>query len=116
MLRRVALVRTDVSEELSASFIRVTRIGELGRTLAVTGNRRTLRRNNYLLRFEVFTAVTMKNGVFWDVTQCGSCKKNVSEKCSTSFIGVTRIDELGTTLAVTSNRRTLRRYKSQCCS
>jgi hypothetical protein len=30
MLRRVALVRTDVSEELSASFIRVTRIGELG--------------------------------------------------------------------------------------
>jgi hypothetical protein len=31
MLRRVALVRTDVSEELSAAFIRVTRIGELGR-------------------------------------------------------------------------------------
>jgi hypothetical protein len=41
MLRRVALVRTDVSEELSAFFIRVTRIGEL-RTLAVTSNRRTL--------------------------------------------------------------------------
>jgi hypothetical protein len=40
MLRRVALVRTDVSEELSASFIRVTRIGELGTTLAVTSNRR----------------------------------------------------------------------------
>jgi hypothetical protein len=32
MLRRVALVRTDVSEELSASIIRVTRIGELGTT------------------------------------------------------------------------------------
>jgi hypothetical protein len=43
MLRRVALVRTDVSEELSASFIRVTRIGELGTTLAVTINRSTLR-------------------------------------------------------------------------
>jgi hypothetical protein len=28
MLRRVALVKTDVSEELSASFIRVTRISE----------------------------------------------------------------------------------------
>jgi hypothetical protein len=42
MLRRVALVRTDVSEELSASFIRKTRIGELGTTLAVTINRRTL--------------------------------------------------------------------------
>jgi hypothetical protein len=41
MLRRVALVRTDVSEELSASFIRMTRIGELGTTQAVTSNRRT---------------------------------------------------------------------------
>jgi hypothetical protein len=40
----VALVKTDVSEELSASIIRVTRIGEEG-TLAVTRNRRTLRRN-----------------------------------------------------------------------
>jgi hypothetical protein len=36
ILRRVALVRTDVSEELSASFIRVTRIGELGTTLVTT--------------------------------------------------------------------------------
>jgi hypothetical protein len=35
MLHRVALVRTDVSEELSASFIRVARIVELGTTLAV---------------------------------------------------------------------------------
>jgi ABC-type molybdate transport system permease subunit len=41
MLRRVALVRTDVWEEFSACFIRVTRIGELGTTLAVTSNRRT---------------------------------------------------------------------------
>jgi hypothetical protein len=42
MLCRVALVRTDVSEELIASIIRVRRIGELGTTLAVTSNRRTL--------------------------------------------------------------------------
>jgi uncharacterized membrane protein YadS len=48
MLHRVALVRTDVSEELSASFIRMTRIGELGTTLAVTINRRTLRINTKL--------------------------------------------------------------------
>jgi hypothetical protein len=47
MLRRVALVRTDVSEELSVSFIRVTRICELGTTLAVKSNRRTLRRMGY---------------------------------------------------------------------
>jgi hypothetical protein len=46
MLRLVALVRIDVSEELSASIIVLTRIGELGTTLAVTNNRRTLRRNS----------------------------------------------------------------------
>jgi hypothetical protein len=45
MFRHVALVRIDVSEELSASIIRVTRIGELGTTLAVTSNRHALRRN-----------------------------------------------------------------------
>jgi hypothetical protein len=44
MLRRVALVGTEVSEELSASIIRVTKIGEVG-TLAVTSNPRKLRRN-----------------------------------------------------------------------
>jgi hypothetical protein len=44
MLLRVAIVRTDVSEEFGASFIRV-RIRELETTLAVTSNRRTLRRN-----------------------------------------------------------------------
>jgi hypothetical protein len=45
MLRRVALVRTDVSEERVASIIRVTRIGAMGTALAVTSNRRALRRN-----------------------------------------------------------------------
>jgi hypothetical protein len=55
MLRRVALVKTDVSEERSASFIRVTRIGQLGTTLAVR-----------FISFEIVTAVTMKNIVFWD--------------------------------------------------
>jgi hypothetical protein len=48
MLRRVALLRTDVSEELNASVVRVTRIGELGTTLALTSNRRALRRNTWL--------------------------------------------------------------------
>jgi hypothetical protein len=45
LLRRVALVRTDVSEEPGVSLIRVTKIGELGTTQAATSNRRTLRRN-----------------------------------------------------------------------
>jgi hypothetical protein len=47
MLRHVTLVITEVSEEHNASFIKVTRIGELGTTPAVTSNRRTLRRNTW---------------------------------------------------------------------
>jgi hypothetical protein len=43
MLHSVALVKTDVSEERSASTIRVPRIGALGTTLAVTSNRHTPR-------------------------------------------------------------------------
>jgi hypothetical protein len=39
------LLRTDVSEEPGAFFIRATKIGELGTTQAATSNRRTLRRN-----------------------------------------------------------------------
>jgi hypothetical protein len=45
LLRREALVRTDVSEEPDASFIMVTKVGEPGTTQAATSNRRTLRRN-----------------------------------------------------------------------
>jgi hypothetical protein len=44
MLRRVSLVKTVVPDEYSTSFITVTRIGELGTTLAVTSNRRSVRR------------------------------------------------------------------------
>jgi hypothetical protein len=67
MLRYATLVRTDVSEELSAVFIRVTRIGEIGTTLAVTSNRRTLRRNTLMKEapssFEtsVLTRATRRN-------------------------------------------------------
>jgi hypothetical protein len=42
MLRRVTLVKTDGSEERIASIIRITRIGALETTLAVTNNRHTL--------------------------------------------------------------------------
>jgi hypothetical protein len=45
MLRRVALVRTDVSEKCTAFIIRETKIGQLGTELEVTSNRSTLRRN-----------------------------------------------------------------------
>jgi hypothetical protein len=58
MSRRVAHLRTDVSEELRASFIRVTEVDELGTTLAVTSNRRTLRRNTSLQRASVTVVKT----------------------------------------------------------
>jgi hypothetical protein len=44
MLLHAALVGTDVSEERKASFITVTRIGEVGTTLGVTSNRRSVLR------------------------------------------------------------------------
>jgi hypothetical protein len=43
MLRRVAVLGTDVSEVLSNSIIRVTRIGSVGTSLDLTSNRRTQR-------------------------------------------------------------------------
>jgi hypothetical protein len=68
MLRRVALVRTDVSKELSAFIIRVTRIGELGTTLAVTSNRLTLRRNTNCRFLEEPHGVTSQKAPFFIFT------------------------------------------------
>jgi hypothetical protein len=45
------------------------------------------------LQFRLQSTESLNNGVFWDVTPCGSCK----------------IRKLGTALAITNNRRTLRR-------
>jgi hypothetical protein len=54
--------------------------------------------------------VIVKNGVFSDVTPCGTCNNRRLEELNASFIRVTRIGELGTTLALTSNRRKLRKH------
>jgi hypothetical protein len=45
MLRRVAVVRTKLSDERIATIIKVKRIGDLGTTLAATNDRSTMRRN-----------------------------------------------------------------------
>jgi hypothetical protein len=42
---RVTLVKTEVSEDRFATIIKVSRIGELETTLAVTSNPSTVRRN-----------------------------------------------------------------------
>jgi hypothetical protein len=64
MLRRVALVRTDVSEELSTSIIRLTRMGELGRT-DVPPKRRFLQEphgvTSQKMTFFIVTAVKTSN-------------------------------------------------------
>jgi hypothetical protein len=46
MLGRVALLRTDVSEERIVSMMKVARIRELGTALALSSNRSKLGRNN----------------------------------------------------------------------
>jgi hypothetical protein len=50
----VALGRTDVLEEFSTSIIRLTRIGELETTLAITSNRPTLGRNIIIEGFSIY--------------------------------------------------------------
>jgi hypothetical protein len=49
----------------------------------------------------------MKNGVFWDVAPCDSCKNRGSEEQRASIIRGTKIGELGTTLVVIIVRRLL---------
>jgi hypothetical protein len=56
VLRCVALERNEVSEEFSASFIRVIRVVELGTTLAVT-SKPTHAANKYLHRLLVTASV-----------------------------------------------------------
>jgi hypothetical protein len=55
--------------------------------LNITGNDYTVPfreiATKFIYRFEDFTAVTMKNAVFWDVRPCGSCKdRNVAPPSS----------------------------------
>jgi hypothetical protein len=77
MLRLVAVVTTDILEELRASFIRVTRIGELGITLAVTANPHTLRRN-------VLTRSTRRN-IPEDAILHSHRRENLKSYCNILF-------------------------------
>jgi hypothetical protein len=93
-LHRVTLVRIDVSEELSASFIRVTRIGELI-TLAATSNRPTLRRHtedtilhsHLRENFKSYIAPVCLD-VFWGIMPCGSSYNRRFGKHITSILSV----------------------------
>jgi hypothetical protein len=67
-LRCVALVRTDVSEELSASIIRVTRIGELG-TLVIISNEQGSSRRLLVLHPNRTTGKIIQGGL--NTNLCG---------------------------------------------
>jgi hypothetical protein len=69
VLHSVAPVRTDVSKELSTSIIRVTRISELGTALAVTSNRRTLRRNTNISSYKSHMTLTSQKKPFFISSQ-----------------------------------------------
>jgi hypothetical protein len=80
MLRHVTLVRTEVSKDRSASIIKVTRIGELGTTLAVTSNRRTLWRNT----MQNVVGCNMRTWCCWTELGMreGACLASVKQACA----------------------------------
>jgi hypothetical protein len=58
MLCPVPLVRTDVSEQLSVSMIKVRRIDEIGK-LALTSNRPAAKKYKYAFRLIVWPALRL---------------------------------------------------------
>jgi hypothetical protein len=87
MLCRVDIIRTDVSEERSSSFIKVTRIGELGTTLAVTSNRSTLRRTDSAVNIQITASWEVSPRIF--VVRHRSLRHFILIYCAIYYINLT---------------------------
>jgi hypothetical protein len=61
------------------------------------------------VRFEVLTAVTVKNAFFRDVKPCDSCKNRRFGERISFIIRLKRMSEVGTSLPINTNLSTLRR-------
>jgi hypothetical protein len=106
MLHLMALVRADVSEEHSASFIRVTRIGELGTTLAVTSNRRTLPLGISSQRVSVASYCCPSSPILVTLM-----KEALSSSETSVLTGATRRNILEDTILHSHHRKNLNSYK-----
>jgi hypothetical protein len=63
----------------------------------------TYKHGRYSVKFEVFTAVTMKNFILGMRRRVALIRTGVTEECIASIIRMERISDLGITLAVTTN-------------
>jgi hypothetical protein len=77
MMEAIRFSETQVITRATRRHIPKTAFFILSHPLLFTGNLCRFQCSELLkghVRLEVFTAVTMKNDVFWDVTPCESCK------------------------------------------